>query len=448
MHSGGFTSPSQGSHSSDVLLFEAAGESNLFLTNGSQLYGLDRSAAADVRERISAHDSTGLDAVLRGLGVDLKRRIDDTTPEVSLRSLSLAVAQKCNLGCSYCYADGGSFGGAARTMSLDVANAAVQKLIEGTPAGEPVNIAFLGGEPLTNRDVLFAVTEFASTLAAARNVRAGFSITTNGTLLTVEDGAFFERHGFAVTVSLDGIGEAHDRLRPFKGGRGSFDRIIDRVQPLLSRQSRMQIAARVTVTPENLHLTETLDRLIQMGFYSVGFSPMLASPSGRNQMEASGLRDMLAQMIECGHAFEAHVIDGRRYPFANITNALREIEKGTHRPYPCGAGAGYLGVSAEGDLFACHRFVGDGKGAMGDVASGVDVQRQREWLAQRHVNFQEPCNACWARYLCGGGCHHEVLHRGRPACDYIRGWLEFCLQAYVRLQTARPDLFGVNGRTS
>ena len=218
MHSGGFTSPSQGSHSSDVLLFEAAGESNLFLTNGSQLYGLDRSAAADVRERISAHDSTGLDAVLRGLGVDLKRRIDDTIPEVSLRSLSLAVAQKCNLGCSYCYADGGSFGGAARTMSLDVANAAVQKLIEGTPAGEPVNIAFLGGEPLTNRDVLFAVTEFASTLAAARNVRAGFSITTNGTLLTADDARFFERHGFAVTVSLDGIGEAHDRLRPFKGG--------------------------------------------------------------------------------------------------------------------------------------------------------------------------------------------------------------------------------------
>jgi len=38
---------------------------------------------------------------------------------------------------------------------------------------------------------------------------------------------------------------------------------------------------------------------------------------------------------------------------------MRELQRGTHRPYPCGAGAGYLGVSADGDLAACHRFVGD-----------------------------------------------------------------------------------------
>ena len=32
----------------------------------------------------------------------------------------------------------------------------------------------------------------------------GFSITTNGTLVTEADADFFEEHGFAVTVSLDG----------------------------------------------------------------------------------------------------------------------------------------------------------------------------------------------------------------------------------------------------
>ena len=397
----------------------------------------------DLRARIGANDSAGLDALLRSLGVDRQRRIGDAAPDIPLRSISLAIAQKCNLGCSYCYAEGGSFGRTESTMSLDVAKRAVDRLIRDCSTGERVNIAFLGGEPLTNREVLIAATEFAAALAAAKKVQASFSITTNGTLLTVGDGAFFERHGFAVTVSLDGIGEIHDQLRPFKGGRGSFDRIIDRVQPLLLRQDRMQIAARVTVTPQNLRLFETLDRLIQLGFHSVGFSPMLASPTGANQMEPSGLRDMLAQMIECGEAFEAHVLNGRRYPFANMTNALREIHKGTHRPYPCGAGAGYFGVSAEGELFACHRFVGDERGAMGDVTKGIDTDRQHEWLRQRHVHFQEPCNECWARYLCGGGCHHEVLNRGRPACDYIRGWLEYCLKAYVRLQKARPHLFGL-----
>jgi len=50
--------------------------------------------------------------------------------------------------------------------------------------------------------------------------------------------------------------------------------------------------------------------------------------------------------------------------------------------------------------------------------------------------------------MCGGGCHHEVIHRGRPACDYIRGWLDYCLQAYVRLSAACPDFFGDAARRS
>jgi uncharacterized protein len=102
-------------------------------------------------------------------------------------------------------------------------------------------------------------------------------------------------------------------------------------------------------------------------------------------------------------------------------------------------------VSADGELFACHRFVNDPAGAMGNLDRGVDPSRQAAWLTNRHVHFQEPCRSCWARYLCGGGCHHEVIHRGRPACDYIRGWLHYCLQAYARLLEKRPEFFGVNG---
>jgi len=244
-----------------------------------------------------------------------------------------------------------------------------------------------------------------------------------------------------VTISLDGIGETHNRLRPFRDGRGSYDRIIANVNPLLKQQRRMQVSARVTVTPDNLDLRGTLDALIKLGFHSVGFSPMLSSPNGSGEMESRELSVMLERMIGCGQQFESHVERGERYPFLNMMNAMREIHKGTHRPYPCGAGAGYLGVSAEGGLYACHRFVGDEGGKMGDLKGGIDRTKQNAWLAARHVHFQEPCRSCWARYLCGGGCHHEVIRRGRPACDYIRGWLEYCLQAYIRLMEKRPDYF-------
>jgi len=58
----------------------------------------------------------------------------------------------------------------------------------------------------------------------------------------------------------------------------------------------------------------------------------------------------------------------------------------------------------------------------------------------------DPCRSCWARYLCGGGCYHEVSRRGRVACDYIRSWLDFCLRAYAELSACRPDQFLLGDR--
>ena len=310
-------------------LFKADGHHHLLLSNGSRVYGLTEAVAAVLDDAMAAKDEAAVERLLVQYGLDAPPYVDDTPPEkFPLRAVSLAVAQKCNLGCTYCYAEGGDFGGPAKNMALDIAYASIERVIEETPPGERANIAFLGGEPLVNRFVLRAATEFAAERAADKGVRLGYSITTNGTLVTPEDGEFFERHGFAVTISLDGIGETHDAQRAFKGGRGSYDRIVERVAPLLAMQRRMQVSARVTVTPRNLRLRETLDGLIDLGFHSVGFSPMLSSPTGQDQMNAPELADMLDQMIDCGREFERQTSAGRRYPFSNMATALHEIHKG------------------------------------------------------------------------------------------------------------------------
>jgi uncharacterized protein len=421
--------------------FDVADRTFLYVADRSRIYEVDRRELE--RALGESQALAGAKDVLAALGIADTAAVDDQPPDdVPLRSLSLAVAQKCNLACTYCYAQEGDFGGPPRAMPLDVALASVERLFAEAPVGERVHLSFLGGEPLLARDVLRAATLRAVALAEARGVRVGLSITTNGTLVTSDDADFFARHGFAVTLSLDGVGAVHDRLRPFKGGGGSFDRVLANLRPLLQRQGKVQLSARVTVTPRNLDLKETLDTLIDMGFHSVGFSPMLASPTGRDEMSDESLTTMLERMIACGREFERRAAAGQRYPFSNMAQAMRELHRGTHRPYPCGAGAGYFGVSAEGQLFACHRFVDDPSAMLGSVGLGVDRERQANWLRERHVHRQQPCRSCWARYLCGGGCHHEVLHRGRPACDYIRGWLHFCLGAYVRLSAARPDYFG------
>lgn len=414
---------------------------HLFVVDGSRIYDLEQSLAAEVDDLLVA-DEAAIVSFLTRYGLRTTAYIDDAPPvDPPMRSLSLAVAQKCNLACAYCYAQGGQFGGAPKTMSWPIARDAVLRLLQSTAQGDRVNISFLGGEPLVNRALIRRVTEFAVAEAYTRKVRIGFSITTNGTLLDESDAEFFDAHGFAVTVSLDGIAETHNRLRRFRGGRDSYRRIVDRVTPLLQRQRQMSVSARVTVTPVNLGLRDTLDGLIALGFAAVGFSPMLSAPMQDLEMQPRDLQYMLDEMIACGEKFEAETIAGHSYPFSNMSDALAQIHRGTHRPYPCGAAAGYFGVSAEGGLFACHRFVDDPAGDMGDIINGPDPKKRAAWLYERHVHRQPPCRTCWARYLCGGGCHHEVIHRGRPACDFIRGWLHYCLMAYVNIMDRRPDLF-------
>ncbi|MGA8429371.1 MAG: SPASM domain-containing protein [Candidatus Sulfotelmatobacter sp.] len=421
----------------DFRIFDTEFGHHLFMVNGSRVYSVPEELIAALSTIEGAKEE-----IFASYGLTAAPYIDDEPlRDPPVRAISLAIAQSCNLGCAYCYAQQGTFGGTAKAMDRGAALGAIDLLLADAGPGDHVQVTYLGGEPLANRGLLRESADYAVVLAASKGVAVRFSITTNATLLTAEDGEFFERHGFAVTVSLDGDAGTHDRLRPFKDGRGSYQRTMSRVQPLLQRQQRMQVSARVTVTPQNLELRKTLDTFIRMGFHSVGFSPMLSSPDGTQEMGSTDLREMLRQMIDCGTEFERRVLQGDRYPFLNMLNAVREIHKGTHRPYPCGAGAGYLGVSADGGLYACHRFVGDEAGRMGDLGGGIDRDKRNRWLAERHVHFQSPCRECWARYLCGGGCHHEVLQRGRPACDYIRGWLEYCLQAYIRLLEKRPEYF-------
>jgi uncharacterized protein len=430
--------------SPDFHLFESNGY-NLLIPDGTRIYEISHDLQEEFKGLIMKEDKLLIGQFLAEHGLQSLGTINDLPiEEPPLTAISLAVAQKCNLGCTYCYARQGDFGAKARNMALQTALDAVDFLFNNNSKSNRVNIAFLGGEPLINRPVLQEVTRYAHDKAKGSGKEVGFSITTNGTLLKAEDADFFEEYGFAVTVSLDGIGETHDRLRPYKGGKGSYERIRANVLPLLAKQNKMQVSARVTVTPLNLNLKHVLDELVSLKFHSVGFSPMLSSPTGEAEMNGSALEEMLENMISCGQEFERKLIAGERYPFSNMSIALQEIHKGSHRPYPCGAGAGYLGVSASGELAACHRFIEDEKGYFGDLYQGIDRERQQAWLTERHVHRQEPCKNCWARYLCGGGCHHEVIHRGRPACDYIRGWLNYVLQAYIRILQVRPDFLLAN----
>lgn len=413
----------------------------LLMAETAAIFGLSQDDAHRMQRALLAGDASTQKELSR-LGLDAPMQVGPPKVNVHpVRALALTVSQTCNLACGYCYAAGGSFGGADTRMGWNVAKRAIDQLIAGTVPGGGVKIAFMGGEPMVARDLIRRSVAYANERGATRAVQVGYSLTTNGTLIAPEDAEFFARHRFAVTVSLDGGREANDRLRPDKVGKGSFDRVAQRIAPLLERRDRIQLGARVTVTPLNLDVPKVVDDIGALGFASVGVSPMISSPTGKGSLAGQDFARLLDAMTSCGDAWFDAVSAGRDHPFANLATVLGELHRGQPRSHGCGAARDYLAVDAEGAYSACHRFVKDPLGAMGTLETGADDAARAAFLDERTVERQTPCQSCWARRLCGGGCHQEVLHAGRPACDFVRGWLDYGLRSYKKMMVARPDWF-------
>src|SRR5918992_1259570 len=89
---------------------------------------------------------------------------------------------------------------------------------------------------------------------------------------------------------------------------------------------------------------------IELGFDEVGFAAVLVSATPSLAFSPEDFPPFLERMVACGEKALSELVAGRVYPFGNLETALVQIHRGTHRPYPCGAGAAYLSANAEGKL--------------------------------------------------------------------------------------------------
>jgi uncharacterized protein len=419
--------------------FGSAAGSHVLVVEGSRIFDLPDA----FRVALDARDPQAADALARALQ-DVQRVVMDQPSPVAPQSLSLNVSSSCNLGCGYCYAGRGGFAGAQRgQMSWPTARAAIDQLLTTSLRSAPVTIGYIGGEPFANRTLIHKATRYATTRGRALGQDVRFSVTTNGTLVNTDDIALLRQHPFAVTVSLDGGRAVHEHQRP----GADFSKLVRAVTPLIAQPGRAKVCARATITREDFDLIGRFDAIGEVGFDDIGFSPVRMGPDVHALIDDDWTRCLQAY-TQLGAREVRRLAAGQRSAFSNLVVALKQIHRGACAPYPCGAGGGYFSVATDGRWYACHRAIGDDRFLMGD-STGLDDARRADFLAKRHVHAQTDCQSCWARYLCSGSCHQEAAARSPASCDFIRGWLEFCLAAYGSLGPAGRELIlqgGHDGR--
>lgn len=152
------------------------------------------------------------------------------------------LTNRCNLCCEMCTQYGENFKeNSPREMSIDEWDKFFRSIADVYPKPK---IILIGGEPFLYKDfdILFEKLQ-----------KYGFfvHIVTNGTLLDKHLDVLFNAET-AITISLDGLGDVHDKIR---GKQGTFNKVIENIKKANKLQkagAKFKLLINSVILPDNV----------------------------------------------------------------------------------------------------------------------------------------------------------------------------------------------------
>lgn len=320
---------------------------------------------------------------------------------------------RCDLACRHC----GSRAGRPRERELSLDEAAdVARQLAELGARE---VVFIGGEAYLHPGFVDIVR-----VAADAGLRCG--LTTGGRGLTAELARRAAEAGLKqVSVSVDGLGPTHDRLRNL---RGSFDAALRAIGH--ARDAGLIVSANTQFNRLNLAEVEELAEVL----FDAGaraWQVQITGPMGRAAdmadalLQPYDLLDLVPRLAEVAKRAEAR---GCRVVAANNLGYFGPFESalraGLHFQ-GCAAGRWVLGIESNGDVKGCPSlpsapYVG---GNLREQPLAAIWESKRLSFARDRGTSElwGHCAGCYYAEVCQGGCSwtsHTLLGR--------RGNMPYC----------------------
>lgn len=332
----------------------------------------------------------------------------------------------CNLKCTYCCYSG--LRERKKVMEYEDVDKIIALIerIQGE-SGRDSRICLFGGEPLLKGS--YRLVEYALKnirLLADREKEKGrrcrVMIFTNGVEIPyfkelLENYKEYIEH---VLVTLIGEKAVHDKLRVFRDGTGSYDRVTEGIGQLLTTGIPTWIVT--NIDRSNLNELKDNVKLIRergwdnyenfMGYY---FGRIKYYDSAHP--DAVTESELLKEAIECLKDDEEAQ---RWYNFGDMRllkavksfchYASGESDRLYHTLYGCGSGSlAQYSYDADGTLYTCSGAMGIKGYEIGDYGREEAIEPcKAEWWRGREVLKIEKCRNCKLAFLCGGGCAYAA----------------------------------------
>ena len=376
-----------------------------------------------------------------------RRRLDEYFTSIRTDSTQLGVTVlttlQCNFACDYCFqGDHGDYNKFAEKMSLETAGRVAAWIEDELDRVNPERfvLTFFGGEPLLNLPVMYELAERSWRATQARGIGMLINVITNGLLLTPEVVERLEPYGLnGIKITLDGDRDTHNRMRPLRGGQGTFDRIIENVRRVAGRVS-IAIGGNFDESSVDsypalldfLKQQEFADRLVKVNFKPIvrtaGTAPAVTTPKGVLPLipvAANGKPLTGTCMTSAGGGGTVcdtcHLADDK-------LSFLRDETRRRGFPTPDGVHMGPCQIHREnshtigpdGSLYACPGFTGAQSLSTGHIDGRREGWRERARERFDHLAAWKACGDCAFIPVCAGGCsvasHTELGDMDTPTC--------------------------------
>jgi uncharacterized protein len=279
--------------------------------------------------------------------------------------LTLVVNHACNLRCTYCYT-GDKFG---RSMPLAIGRKAIDRAVSSLSPSGTLDLAFFGGEPLIEADLILGLVDDARAQTARRGIHLALNMTTNGTIESSAAWKVMTLPEMRLSISHDGLPAIHNRHRITIDGQSSSQRVEATIARLIEAGKEFRV---VTVVHPNG--VESLSAGIKY-LYSLGvrqFDLSLDLWTDWTRADGTRLGDAIGRAADFW---------GTRLPECSVNWFDEQAARAAGVPVPeiarCGFGHVEIAVTPVGNLFPCERLVGadEPNNAMrlpGNVFDGAD----------------------------------------------------------------------------
>src|SRR5438874_4695087 len=164
----------------------------------------------------------------------LTKYFTDMRDDTDQLRVTVLTTLQCNFACDYCFqGDHGDYNKFAAKMTMEQAEGVARWIETRLDEVQPKKfvMTFFGGEPLLNLPVMYYLAERCAAMCEERGIPQLVNVITNGLLLTPEVVDRLLPYGLnGIKITLDGDRDTHNRMRPLRGGQGTFDRIIENVR--------------------------------------------------------------------------------------------------------------------------------------------------------------------------------------------------------------------------